>query len=95
MSCLARAFLTSFLLAPAAKEAELSIPKLSVSISRVSVDGLKLVSLSADFLLNLDGTVMIAITMTTTLKVITIITGSSISSMQRLSLIHCAGMRSI
>ena len=31
------------------------MPKLSISISRVSVDGLKLVILSADFLLNLDG----------------------------------------
>ena len=31
------------------------MPKLSVSISRVSVEGLKLVILSADFLLNLLG----------------------------------------
>ena len=31
------------------------MPKLSVSIPRVSVEGLKLVILSADFLLNLDG----------------------------------------
>ena len=36
---------------PAAKAAELSTPKLSASISRVWVDGLKLVILSADFLL--------------------------------------------
>ena len=39
----------------AAKVAELSMPKLSVSISRVSVEGLKLVILSADFLLNFEG----------------------------------------
>ena len=38
--------------------AELLISKLSVSISRVSVEGLKLVILSADFLLNLDGLLM-------------------------------------
>ena len=31
------------------------MPKLSLSISKVSVDGLKLVILSADFLLNLSG----------------------------------------
>ena len=31
------------------------VPKLSVSISRVSVEGLKLVILSADFLLNRSG----------------------------------------
>ena len=31
------------------------MPKLSVSISRASVEGLKLVILSADFLLNLEG----------------------------------------
>ena len=47
--------MTDFLFLPAAKVAELSMPKLSVSISRVSVDGLKLVILSADFLLNLLG----------------------------------------
>ena len=35
--------------------AELSMPKLSVSISRVSVEELKLVILSADFLLNFVG----------------------------------------
>ena len=33
--------------------------KLSVSIFRVSVEGLKLVILSADFLLNLEGALMI------------------------------------
>ena len=33
------------------------MPKLSVSISRMSVAGLKLVILSADFLLNLEGAI--------------------------------------
>ena len=48
-------FLTSFLLAPAAKVAELSMPKLSVSISRVSVEGLKPVILSMFLTVNLVG----------------------------------------
>ena len=42
----------------AAKLAELSTPKLSVSISSVSVDGLKLVILSAYFFLNFLGAII-------------------------------------
>ena len=52
---MASVLLTAFLLAPVAKVAELSMPKLLVSIFSVSVEGLKLVILSADFLLNFDG----------------------------------------
>ena len=51
----------SLLFLPAAKVAELSMPKLSVSISRVSVEGLKLVILSADLLLNFVGEIMAAL----------------------------------
>ena len=69
MSCLARTFLTSFLLAPAAKVAGLSMPKLSVSISRVSLEGLKLVILSADLLLNFGEAVMIRLLPSTSLSV--------------------------
>ena len=59
-SCLASFFLTAFLFLPEAKEAELSMPKLSASISRVSVEGLKFVILLANFFLNLDGLVIVA-----------------------------------
>jgi hypothetical protein len=52
---LASFFLTAFLFLPAAKVAELSMPKLSVSISRVSVEGSKLVILSVNFFLNFLG----------------------------------------
>ena len=41
--------------------AELSTPKLSALTSRVSIEGLKLMILSADFLLNLEGFVMAAL----------------------------------
>ena len=54
---MARFFLTSFLFLPLAKVAELSMPKLSESISMVSVVGSKFVILSADFFLNCDGNV--------------------------------------
>ena len=48
----------SLLFLPAAKVTELLMPKLSASISRVSVEGLKLAILSACFLLNLLGLII-------------------------------------
>ena len=51
-------FVFVLLFLPLAKVADLSIQKLSVSISRVSVEGLKLVTLSIFLILNFDGCVI-------------------------------------